>query len=65
MLPALKPSYISKAPDDAEESTESQTESGPAETTEETEAAPETEAVVPEAGHVDNVGDESESETVT
>ena len=44
---------------------ESQAESGQTEGSAEAEATPEAEEVVAEAGHVDNVGDETETETVT
>jgi hypothetical protein len=66
MMPALKPVFISKpeAEDDNAEQTETPeketdapAETEQAETTQEAEA----EAVTLESGHVDNVGDESET----
>jgi predicted flap endonuclease-1-like 5' DNA nuclease len=54
--------------EEAQETLGSQTESEQAETTEAPETTPEADAgpdtVVPEDGHVDNVGDESEAETI-
>ena len=54
----------SNVDDSGQETTKSPAEPGSTEAPAETETSPNTAAVTPEKGHVDNVGDETETETV-